>query len=140
MAHLFSLYARRAELNAVKRDLAQDLETRKLALTPIDAEGIKALGPNEKAQLRGLEKLWAADAKVAKLSDAIASIEHELTVLSGDIEAAEAERRAEEWAVRSRYVRTREVEMGIEPQPVGAHGEAMIDDDTAPQYFDDIDF
>ena len=131
---LSKLYTRRAELNAVKREHAQQLEERKLALTPTDAEGIKALGPNEKAQLRGLEKLWASDEKVVELSDAIASLEHGLTILGGDIEAAEAERRYDEWAIRARYVRTREVEMGITP------GDEMIDDATAPSYFDDIDF
>lgn len=131
---LSKLYTRRAELNAVKREHAQQLEERKLALTPTDAEGIKALGPNEKAQLRGLEKLWASDEKVVELSDAIASLEHDLTMFGGDIEAAEAERRYDEWAIRARYVRTREVDMGITP------GDEMIDDATAPSYFDDIDF
>jgi len=78
--------------------------------------------------------LWASDEKVVELSDAIASLEHDLTILGGDIEAAETDRRAEEWAIRARYVRTREVDMGITP------GDEMIDDATAPSYFDDIDF
>jgi len=76
---------------------------------------------------------YASDDELQAFSREIATLEHDLTILGGDIEAAEAERRASEWAIRMRYVRTLEVEMGITP------GAEMMDDATAPAYFD-IDF
>jgi hypothetical protein len=129
MPHLSSLYVRRAELTAAKRDFAQDLETRKLMLTPADGW----TGKNQEARDIARDLAYTADDTLQELSTRVAYIEHDLTILGGDIEAAEAERRAEEWAIRARYVRTLEVEMGVSPR-------AEMDAPTAPAYFDDIDF
>jgi hypothetical protein len=130
MAILLSkLYTRRAELTADKHDLAQDLETRKLMLTPNEG------WPGKNAEARDIARdlAYSADVELQDFSTQVASIEHDLTILGGDIDAAEADRRAEEWAVRARYVAVREREAGVPP------GDEMLDTPTAPEYFD-IDF
>ena len=129
MPHLSSLYTRRAELTAAKRDHAQKLEERKLMLAP--NEGWP--GKNQDVRDIARDLAYSADVELQVLSAQVAALEHDLTILGGDIEATESERRASEWAIRMRYVRTLEVEMGITP------GAEMMDNATAPAYFD-IDF
>jgi len=138
MATLSSLYQRRAELTAVRRDLAQDLEFCKLGLTP--ATGWD--GKNQDARDLIRDKTWQANSSVQDISMKVEAVERDLAILVGDIEAEEAERRTSEWRIRARYVTCLETEMGIEPQPVGTGGDEIMDETTAPSVMDvdGIDF
>ena len=123
MSTLPEMYRQRAALNVSKWQASQDMELRKLEITP--AEGWP--GKNEETRGIARDKAFAADEAIRNLSATIGEFEHRLGILAGDIEAAEAERRAEEWRIRARLCAALEAR-AIQQNGRGDRAEAGFDD------------
>ena len=123
MSTLPEMYRQRAALNVSKWQASQDMELRKLEITP--AEGWP--GKNEEQRGIARNKSFAADEIIRNLSATIGEFEHRLGILAGDIEAAEAERRAEEWRIRARMCDALEA-LAIQQNGRGDRAEAGFDD------------
>lgn len=134
MATLHEMYRERAAMTVAKWQAAQDLERRKLDLTPIEGWP----GKNEEQRNTARDKTLASDESVKALSQTVAELETRLGLLAGEIEAAEAERRADEWRIRSRLIDALE-HRNVQPNGNGDRAEAAFDD--VPQaIMDEIPF
>lgn len=120
---LSTLYGQRAELGLKHWRAEQDIAARQAMLTP--AEGWQ--GSNDKAREAAKVAAFAADSILTRLVVDRNSAQAELMRLAGPIEAAEAERRAEEWRGRMRLVEVLE-RRGINPNGRGDRAERAPDD------------
>lgn len=125
------MYRERAAITVAKWQAAQDLERRKLDLTPIEGWP----GKNEEQRNTAREKAFAGDEITQNLSKTVSELESRLGLLAGEIEASEAERRAEEWRIRARMVDALE-HRGVQPNGRGDRAEAAFDD-VAQQVLDE---
>lgn len=123
MSTLPEMYRERAAMNIAKWQAAQDLERRKLDLTPVEGWP----GKNEDARTLARDKALAADESVKALSQTVAELETRLGLLAGEIESAEAERRAEEWHIRAKLIDALE-HRNVQPNGNGDRAETAFDD------------
>lgn len=120
---LAALYVERALLNKQVYDHELGIQKRHLALTPADGWP----GKNEEARKATRDTAFAADEELGRHLDALTELRGKLIILNGDIEAAEAERRAAEWQVRARLTVVLD-ENGIQPNHRGDRVENAFED------------
>ncbi len=97
-AQLAGLYRRRAQNNFSIWQTSQDIAARRMELTPPDGWP----GKNEMAREVAAEQTLAADETLQNLYRAETDERYQESQITGEIEALEAERRAEEWKIRLR--------------------------------------
>lgn len=120
---LVTLYTERALLNRRVYDHEQACQKRQSALTPADGWP----GKNDEARKAARDAAFAADNDLARHQTALVETRGKLITLQGDIDGAEAERRAGEWHVRARLCDALE-RGGVQPNHRGDRAENAFED------------
>lgn len=120
---LAALYTERALLNRRVYDHEQAVQKRQAALTPADGWP----GKNDEARKAAREAAFAADDELAQRAASLSEARGKLILLAGDVDAAEAERRAAEWQVRADLLQAL-ARGGVQPNHRGERTENAFDD------------
>lgn len=127
MPSLPELYVARAELSLKIWQAEKDAAAETLAVTPADGWPGKNAEQRDTARAQAL----ATNAVIHAAQVQADACQAKLMTLTGQIEAAEAERRAQEWSIRASIVAAL-MQRNIQPNGRGDRAEAAFDD--APLY------